>query len=143
MIYLGSDHAGYTLKQEIKKHLESTGKKFVDLGVFAVDPPVDYPEIAREVSEKVSENKGSAGILICGTGTGMCMAANKMPGIRGAACESAQTVEMARRHNDANVLCLGGRVLTTETANSFVDIFIATPFEAEERHVRRVNKIEK
>lgn len=143
MIYLGSDHAGLALKQEIKKHLESQNKKFVDLGVFAVEPPADYPDIAHEVAEKVREKKDSIGILVCGTGVGMCMAANKIPGIRAAVCESRQAVEMSRKHNAANILCLGGRVINAQTAIELVDVFLNTTFEAsEERHVRRVGKIE-
>ena len=142
MIYIGSDHAGLALKQEIKKHLDSKAQKCVDLGVFAVEPPADYPDIAQEVAEKVRENQGAVGILVCGTGVGMCMAANKISGIRAAVCESGQTVELSRKHNNANVLCLGGRVLKPEIAVEFVDIFLNTPFETEERHVRRVEKIE-
>ncbi|MBI2639185.1 ribose 5-phosphate isomerase B [Candidatus Peregrinibacteria bacterium] len=142
-VYIGSDHAGFDLKQALQKHLQSQNYKVVDLGVFAVEPPADYPDIAHEVAEKVRENHGGRGILVCGTGVGMCMAANKSPGIRAAVCESAQTVEMSRRHNDANILCLGGRVLKPEIAVQFVDIFMKTPFEGEERHVRRVNKIDK
>ena len=107
-IYMGSDHAGLELKQNLRAHLESKGFKVIDLGVFEVEP-VDYPEIAREVSEKVQENPTSKGILVCGTGIGMCMTANKMPGIRAANCESVATAEMSRKHNDANILCLGGR----------------------------------
>lgn len=143
MIYLGSDHAGLTLKDEIQKYLKSQNHKVVDLGVFAAEPPSDYPDIAHEVAEKVRENHGSRGILICGTGVGMCMAANKSPGIRAAVCESEKTVEMSRLHNDANVLCLGGRVLQPALAKKLVDIFLKTPFEEEERHVRRVAKIDK
>lgn len=142
-VYLGSDHAGFALKQALQKHLQAQNYKVVDLGVFAAEPPADYPDIAHEVAEKVRENHGGKGILVCGTGVGMCMAANKIAGVRAAVCESAQTVEMSRRHNDANILCLGGRVLKPETATEFVDIFMKTPFEGEERHVRRVNKIDK
>lgn len=143
MIYLGSDHAGLALKDEIQKYLKEQNQKVVDLGVFAAEPPADYPDIAHEVAEKVRENDGARGILICGTGVGMCMAANKTSGIRAAVCESEKTVEMSRRHNDANVLCMGGRVLEPQLAKKLVDIFLKTPFEEEERHVRRVKKIEK
>lgn len=143
MLYIGSDHAGLSLKQAIKTHLEAKKEKIIDLGVFAAEPPSDYPEIAHEVGEKVRENEGSRGLLICGTGIGMCMAANKIPGIRAANCESETTVEISRKHNDANVLCLGGRVLKPEMAMRLVDIFLNTAFEAEERHIRRLKKIEK
>ncbi len=143
IIYLGSDHAGLDLKKIIIAHLAESGRKTVDLGAFKAEPPTDYPEIAHEVAEKVRENHGALGILVCGTGTGMCMAANKVSGIRAANCESEKMVEMSRQHNDANVLCLGGRVLAPERAKKFVDVFLNTPFTAEERHVRRVQKIEK
>lgn len=141
-IYIGSDHAGYDLKQKIKKHLEQKGQKTVDLGVFASESPADYPDIAHEVAEKVMENGGAEGILVCGTGVGMCMAANKIKGIRAAVCESEQTVEMSRRHNDANVLCLGGRVVEPAIALKIVDVFMSTPFDTAERHARRVGKID-
>lgn len=145
MIYIGSDHAGLALKNKIEKHIQAKKVKVVDLGVFAVEPPADYPDIAHEVAEKVRENAqaGALGILVCGTGIGMCMAANKNVGIRAAVCESVQTVEMSRKHNDANILCLGGRVLEEKLAFEMVDVFINTKFEAEERHVRRVKKIDK
>ncbi|MEK9132430.1 MAG: ribose 5-phosphate isomerase B [Patescibacteria group bacterium] len=142
MIYIGSDHAGFALKKEIKQHLESKDK-VIDLGVFAVEPPADYPDIAFEVAEKVNQTKGAKGILVCGTGIGMCMAANKMLGIRAANCESVGTVEMSRKHNDSNILCLGGRVLETKMAFEMVDMFLNTAFENEERHVRRVEKMNK
>lgn len=142
-IYLGSDHAGLELKEKLQEYLKEKYDKVIDLGVFAVEPPADYPDIAHEVAEKVRENNGSKGILVCGTGIGMCMAANKVPGIRAAVCESAKTAEMSRKHNDANILCLGGRVLEFESAKQMADAFLSTEFEAEERHVRRVQKIEK
>lgn len=142
-IYLGSDHAGLALKDELQTYLKENGYDVLDLGAFNAEPPTDYPDIAHEVAEKVRENNGGRGILICGTGIGMCMAANKIHGVRGANCESTQTVEMSRRHNDANVLCLGARILSSDTARSLVDVFLKTPFENEERHVRRVEKIEK
>ena len=141
MIYFGSDHAGLELKKILQNSVEELGYKTLDLGAFKAEPPTDYPDIAHEVAEKVIENNGACGILICGTGIGMCMAANKVSGIRGANCESVATVEMSRRHNDANVLCLGGRVLNPELAKQMVEAFLKTKFENEERHVRRVEKI--
>ena len=142
-IYIGSDHAGLELKQKLKEHLQAKTYHVVDLGVFKSEPPTDYPDIAHEVAEKVRENAGSKGILVCGTGVGMCMTANKTPGIRAANPESEQTAEMARKHNDANMLCLGARILTEEKAKKLTDIFMETKFEKEERHERRVKKIEK
>lgn len=143
-IYFGSDHAGLSHKKILMAHCEGQGHKVIDLGAFAVEPPTDYPEIAHEVAEKVRENEGDVkGILVCGTGIGMCMAANKHDGIRGANCESEETVRMSRLHNDANVLCIGGRVLSEELAKKMVDIFLNTMFDGGDRHVRRVEKIEK
>ncbi len=123
--------------------MEEQGTKVIDLGAFAVEPPTDYPDIAHEVAEKIRENNGVRGILVCGTGIGMCMTANKTQGVRAASCESVQTVEMTRRHNDANILCLGGRVLEPKLAHQMVDVFMSTPFEDGERHARRVKKIDK
>lgn len=142
MIYIGSDHGGYELKNKIKEYLKQGGRKVIDIGVFQIEEPADYPDIAHEVAEKVRENEGSRGILVCGTGVGMCMAANKVKDIRAAVCESEQTVEMSRKHNDSNMLCLGGRILQDAKALKMVDIFLDTEFEKEERHIRRVGKIE-
>lgn len=143
MIYLGSDHAGYDLKNVLKDFLQQELKvEFLDLGVFSTDS-MDYPDIAREVAEKVSENQTTddKGILVCGTGTGMCIVANKLDGIRAAPAVNEQMAEMARRHNDANVICLGSRLITPDMAKKLVKIFIETKFDAEERHQRRVDKI--
>lgn len=140
MIYIGSDHAGYEMKKEIIDFLKGGGKDIVDLGAFSNDS-VDYPDIAREVAEKVSENHDTKGILICGTGTGMVMAANKLDGVRAAAATNETMAEMARRHNDANIITLGARLINAEMAKKLVGIFLDTPFDADERHKRRVAKI--
>ncbi|MBP9709174.1 MAG: ribose 5-phosphate isomerase B [Oligoflexales bacterium] len=142
-IYIGSDHGGYKLKNALELHLKESGKfTIIDLGVFE-DIPTDYPDIAREVSEKVVENNSSKGILICGSGIGVSMAANKIKGIRAALCTNEYMAEMSRKHNDANVLCMGERVISQEEAFAITDKFFSTDFEVdEERHVRRVAKIE-
>ncbi|PIQ77692.1 ribose 5-phosphate isomerase B [Candidatus Peregrinibacteria bacterium CG11_big_fil_rev_8_21_14_0_20_46_8] len=143
MIYIGSDHAGYERKQEIEAYLKGKGEDVVDLGVFAAEPPMDYPDIAHEVAEKVRQTHGARGILVCGSGVGMCMTANKKHGIRAVHGERNDSVEMSRKHNDANILCLGARMLSKEESFQFIDTFLSTEFEAgEERHVRRVDKIE-
>lgn len=139
-IYIGSDHGGYELKQNLIEYLNTQKHHMVDIGVFEAAPS-DYPDIAREVAEKVSENPSSFGILACGTGIGVCMAANKVKGIRAANCENNYCAEMARRHNNANIICLGGRVIGVELAKSLVDTFLKTKFEEEERHLRRIEKI--
>lgn len=141
MIYLGSDHAGYEMKNVLKDFLQQELKQeFLDLGVFSTDS-MDYPDIAREVGEKVSENPGAFGILVCGTGTGMCIVVNKLNGVRGAPATNEVMAEMARRHNDANVICLGSRLVDNDMAKKLVKIFLETKFDSEERHLRRVQKI--
>lgn len=139
-IYLGSDHAGYDLKQKIKSYLEEKSYKAIDLGVFSVEPPADYPDIAREVAEKVLENQ-TFGILICGTGIGMCITANRYQGIRAATCYTKELAETARKHNNANILCLGARVMKEEDAIRAVEVFLNTEFEGG-RHEKRINKID-
>lgn len=140
-LYIGSDHAGYSMKNSLKEYLGGKGHDVVDLGAFSEDS-VDYPDIAREVCEKVLENPGAFGVLICGTGIGMQMTANKLRGIRATVATSENMAEMARRHNDANVITLGGRTTDLELVKKIVDKFLATSFENEERHVRRVKKID-
>lgn len=138
-IYIGSDHGGYDLKQAVKKHLDEKGIDYTDLGCFSNDP-VDYPDVAREVCEKVYEND-TFGILICGTGLGMSMAANRRKGIRAAVATNEEMAELARKHNNANVLCLGGRILNEELTVPIVDEFLGTEFEGG-RHEGRVTKID-
>jgi ribose 5-phosphate isomerase B len=138
-IYIGSDHAGYNLKQAVKKHLEAKEIKVVDLGSFNGEDSVDYPIIAREVSEKVLEYPNSMGIMICGTGQGSAMACNRMKGIRAALCTSVELAEMARRHNHANVLCMGERTTEEGLALQIVDKFLETQPDSEKRHKDRVD----
>lgn len=142
-LYLGSDHGGYQLKGEIEKYLKDSNKyDVVDLGIFE-NIPTDYPDIAREVAEKVVENHGGLGILICGTGIGVSIAANRIKGIRAALCFNEYMAEMARKHNNANILCLGARVVGSELAKSIVDKFLSSEFLAqEEKYVRRVDKMD-
>ncbi len=139
LIYIGSDHAGYHFKGVLKDYLKS-GHEVVDLGVFD-ESSVDYPDIAREVAEKVYENDHSFGILVCGTGTGMSIAANKHIGIRAASCTTEVMAQYARSHNNANVLCLGERILESEDeAKKIVDAFLGASFEGG-RHEKRVKKM--
>jgi len=140
-LYIGSDHAGYSMKNSLKEYLVERGHDVVDVGTFSEDS-VDYPDIAREVSEKVLENPGAFGVLVCGTGIGMQMTANKLKGIRATVATNENMAEMSRKHNDANVITLGGRTTELELAKKIIDKFLATEFENEERHVRRVRKME-
>lgn len=141
MIAIASDHGGYELRQEIMKHLEERGLDFKDLGC---DTPasVDYPEYARKVTTAVKSGECDRGILICGTGIGISITANKVPGIRCALCTDCFCAEATRQHNDANVLALGGRVVGAGLALKIVDTFLDTPFSNDERHQRRINLIE-
>ncbi|OPL12073.1 MAG: hypothetical protein AVO34_02365 [Firmicutes bacterium ML8_F2] len=141
MIYLGADHAGFNLKEELKKYLEELGHEYEDLGNKKLELEDDYPDFASAVAEKTVENNGQ-GILICATGFGMAMAANKMKGVRAAVCWDDFTALQSREHNNANVLCLGSKIVDSETAKKIVRIWIKTEFSGDERHVRRLNKIE-
>lgn len=140
-LYIGSDHAGFKMKDALKGYLDGSGYNVVDLGCFSEDP-CDYPDIAREIGEKVHETEGSFGIAICGSGIGISIAVNKVRGIRGALCTSVAMAEAARKHNNANVICLAGRDADEELAKQMLDKFLLTDFEGtEERHVRRVQKL--
>ena len=140
MIAIGSDHAGYALKCEMIKHLEEKGVEFIDCGCNGES--VDYPDIAEKTCEKVTSGEADKAILICGTGVGISMAANKVHGIRAACCSDHFSAKYTRLHNDANVLCMGGRVIGAGLAAEIVDVFLDTEFEGG-RHARRVEKIMK
>jgi len=140
VIVIASDHAGLELKRHVAGMLAGLGKVVEDLGVEE-ERSVDYPDYAHAVAARVASGPEAVGILICGTGLGMSMAANRHAGVRAALCHDAYTAEMARRHNDANLLCMGGRVLGPGVAEQIVRVFLETPFEGG-RHLRRVNKIE-
>lgn len=139
-VYIGSDHAGYAMKEVIQAHLKEQGHDVLDLGVFEEVNSADYPDTAREVGEKVMENEGSKGVLVCGTGIGMSIAANKVKGIRAAVAHDETTAKAASQHNNANVITFGQRVVGNDVAKDIVDTFLSTPFEGG-RHERRVNKI--
>ena len=138
-IYLASDHGGYTLKELVKKFLIKKNKTIEDLGCFSVDS-VDYPDFAKLLAVKLKTNPSLQGILFCGTGIGISMAANRFPHIRAALCTSVEMASKSRKHNNANVLALGGRILSDNLAISIVHEFLNTDFEAG-RHILRVNKI--
>ena len=138
-IAIGSDHAGFELKEAVRKYLESQEIAIKDFGTFSTDS-VDYPDYAYAVASAVAKGEFDRGILICGTGLGMSIVANKVKGIRAAECTTPYLAEMSRRHNDANVLTLGGRVLSAEEAQKIVRAWLETQFEGG-RHQRRVDKI--
>lgn len=141
MIYLGADHGGFELKEEIKRHLRDEGIDFEDLGAYSKES-VDYPDYAFAVADRVANGKpGDFGVLVCTTATGTCIAANKVKGIRAAVGYSEDVISRARNDTDANVLCLGGGAMEHKKAIKGVDVFIGTPFSNAERHLRRINKI--
>ncbi|MDB2341903.1 ribose 5-phosphate isomerase B [Candidatus Pelagibacter bacterium] len=138
-IFLSSDHAGYKLKEIIKIYLDKIMIKYTDLGPFSNDR-VDYPDYAHKVAKKVKTNKNHIGILVCGSGTGMNIAANKHKNIRAAQCFNVKSTKLSRLHNDANIITLGSRLLSKKNALKFVDVFLNTKFEGG-RHTKRIRKI--
>ena len=139
MIALACDHAALQLKEEIKKHLEQKGLQYKDFGTFTADS-CDYPDFAYPVAKSVADGECDRGILVCGTGIGMSICANKVKGVRCALCGDCFSAEATRRHNDANILAMGARVIGTGLALKIVDAFLDTPFEGG-RHQRRIDKI--
>jgi len=139
MLLLGSDHGGYELKEQLKAHLTDKGIAFEDLGCFA-GQRVDYPDVALAVARRVAGEKNTRGVLLCGTGIGMSLAANKVDGVRAALVHDHYTARMASAHNNANILCLGGRVLGLEVARECLDAWLSTPYEGG-RHELRLVKI--
>ena len=138
-IYISSDHAGFTLKEKIINHFRKKELNFTDLGPYS-KKRTDYPQFAHKLANKVKKNKNNVGILICGSGTGMSMAANKHKKIRAAQCFSPKSTTLSRLHNDANVITLGSRLLNKKKACSFINLFLKTKFEGG-RHLRRIRRI--
>ena len=140
VIAIGSDHGGYNYKEEIKQHLIAGGYEIIDVGTTSTES-CDYPIYAKKVAELVTKKEAEKGILICGTGIGMSITANKFKGIRAALCGDTFSAEATRKHNDSNILCLGERVLDKELALEIVDIWLNTEFEGG-RHQKRIDMIE-
>ncbi|MBR4550567.1 MAG: ribose 5-phosphate isomerase B [Oscillospiraceae bacterium] len=141
MLAIGSDHGGFALKQAIMKHLEERGLAYRDYGTYS-EASCDYPDFGRAVAQAVAAGEAEYGIIICGTGIGISITANKVPGIRAALCGDCFSAEATRSHNDANILALGARVVGEGLAIKIVDTFLDTPFSNDERHIRRIRKIE-
>lgn len=139
-IAIGADHAGFGLKQEIAETLRKAGHKVIDEGTNNTES-TDYPDYAATVGRAVADGSADRGILVCGTGVGMTIAANKIAGVRAALAVNPEEVQLTRRHNDANVLSLGANYTDAATANQFVKLFLETAFEGGGRHERRINKI--
>jgi RpiB/LacA/LacB family sugar-phosphate isomerase len=139
-IALGADHGGFELKQLLQRMLEREGHELINVGVDAPDP-VDYPDYTRKVAEAVRRGRAERGIMVCGSGVGACVAANKFPGIRAGLCHDTYSAHQGVEHDDINVLCLGGRVIGSELAFEIVRTFLAARFSNAERHVRRRDKV--
>lgn len=140
LIAIASDHGGFELKEKVKEHLRERNVKFVDLGTNSTES-VDYPVYGKACAEAVASGKAERGIVICGTGIGISIAANKVKGIRCGLCTSVEMAKLTRQHNNANMLAMGGRILETETAFAIVDAFIDTEFEGG-RHKRRTDMLD-
>lgn len=140
-LIVGSDHAGFELKERLKQALERRGIAYRDVGTHSADP-VDYPDIAHEVARAVGGGEAEKGLLVCGSGQGMAMVANRHEGVRAALPFDEESARLSREHNDANVLALGGRVVSPEAAERILEVWLGTPF-AGGRHQRRVEKIDR
>lgn len=141
MIAIGSDHGGFELKERVIEHLKEQGVEYKDMGCYSL-ASVDYPEFGHAVAKSVADGSCEKGIVICTTGIGISIAANKVPGIRCALCSDTLSAKMTRLHNDANVLAMGGGMIGPNLAMDIVDTFLNTPFSEEEKHQRRINKLE-
>lgn len=139
-IAIGADHAGWPLKDELAAHLRHAGHDVLDLGTHGA-APVDYPDFASAVGMAVRTGKAERGLLVCGSGAGACVAANKIPGVRAAVCHDTYSAHQAVEHDDVNVLCLGARIIGIELARELVDAWARARFSGEERHRRRLEKV--
>ena len=140
-VHIGSDHAGLELKNALVEHLKNSGHDVVDHGPHVYDALDDYPVFCIPAAQSVANEKGSFGIVLGGSGNGEQMAANKVKGIRAALVWSVETAKLAREHNDANVIAIGGRMHPIEVCKELIDVFLATPFSNDERHIRRIGQV--
>lgn len=141
IISVASDHGGFALKEKVKEHLEKRGFEVKDFGCYD-QKSCDYPDFGRPAAKAVADGECDLGVLICTTGIGMSMVANKIPGVRAALCSDSLSASLTRQHNNANVLVMGAGIVGPDLAMSILDTFMDTPFSEAERHIRRVNKIE-
>lgn len=140
-IVIGGDHAGFALKQELAKLLEQDGHTVLDVGAHTYDPGDDYPDFACAVAEAVQAGRAERGIVVCGSGVGACIAANKLRGVRACMCHDTYSAHQGVEHDHMNVLCLGGRIIGSALAAELVRAFAGASFSNEERHLRRLDKI--
>ena len=141
VIAVAADHAGYEVKEVVADHLRSEGYEVLDLGVDTADVPSDYPDAAAAVAQAIRTGEAERGVLVCGSGVGVSVAANKFPGIRAAICHDTYSAHQGVEHDQMNVLVLGGRIIGAALARELVDAFMAAEFSGEERHLRRVDKV--
>ena len=140
-IAFGVDHAGYGLKAELIALLGKLGHDVIDVGAYTLDPSDDYPDIAKEVAERVASKQVDRGIIVCGSGVGACVAANKVRGVRASVCHDTYSAHQGVEHDDMNVLCLGARIIGPELASEALASFVSARFSGEERHKRRLDKL--
>ena len=140
-IAVGADHAGYALKVEVVEMLQAQGHDVVDVGPHELDPLDDYPDFAKLLAERVATKESERGVMVCGSGVGASVAANKVRGVRAAMCHDTYSAHQGVEHDDMNVLCLGARIVGGELARELVTAFVAARFSGEERHQRRLNKV--
>ena len=140
-VAIGGDHGGYSLKEELATHLKESGHQVQDLGANTFDPADDYPDFAQAVARAVASGRTERGIVVCGSGVGACVAANKVVGVRASVCHDTYSAHQGVEHDDMNVLCLGARIIGIELARELVAAFLDARFTGEERHQRRLNKV--
>ena len=140
-VAIACDHGGFPLKQELVELIKSLGHEIVDLGAHQYDRSDDYPDFARYMGQAIQHNQANRGILLCGSGVGACVAANKLTGVRAAICHDTYSAHQGVEHDDMNVLCMGARVIGIEVATELVKAFLAAKFSNEDRHVRRLEKV--
>ena len=140
-VAVGFDHGGYNLKETICELIKASGNEVVDMGAYSLDPQDDYPDFAIKVAEGVAASSVSRGIIVCGSGVGASIAANKIKGVRASVCHDLYSAQQGVEHDDMNVLCLGGRIIDESTASGLVKAFLSADFSGEDRHLRRLNKI--
>ncbi len=139
-VALGADHAGFPLKGDLLPWLRDLGTEVIDLGAFSYDPVDDYPDFAAAVARAVASGEARRGIIVCGSGVGACVVANKVPGVRASVCHDTYSARQGVEHDDMNVLCLGARIVGVELAQELVRVFLDSNFTGEERHQRRLDK---
>lgn len=139
-ILIASDHAGFQLKEALKDSFKDGSVEWIDLGTYSEDS-VDYPDFGYKLAEAIAEGQAPFGVVVCGSGVGISIAANRNPAVRCVLCQDETTARLSRQHNDANVIAFGGRLIGVETAKSCLTVFLNTPFEGGERHTRRISKL--